>query len=100
MATRLYSPDDPCEVRGQKQHPLGIAFSEKISTESVMYLKTAINEHLSLFRNEYGARLIPKERYLVHLPRQVLKFGPLIRTWCMCTRGNVLFLKTLQATIR
>ena len=78
---------------------IGIAFSEKISTEIVMYLKTAIKEHLSLFKNEYGARLIPKQHYLVHLPCQVLKFGPLIRTWCMCTRRNILFLKTSQATL-
>lgn len=31
---------------------MGIAFAEKISAESVMYLKTAIKEHLSLFKNE------------------------------------------------
>ena len=49
---------------------MGIAFSEKISTESVMYLKTAIKEHLSFFKNEYGARLIPKQHYLVQLPSQ------------------------------
>ena len=79
---------------------MGMAFSEKISTESVMYLKTAIKEHLSLFKNEYGARLIPKQHYLVHLPSQVLKFGPLIRTWCMRHEGNILFLKTSQATLR
>ena len=35
----------------KKKHPLGVAFSEKIYTESVMYLKTARNEHLSLFKN-------------------------------------------------
>jgi len=79
---------------------MGIAFSEKISTESVMYLKTAIKEHLSLFKNEYGARLIPKQHYLVHLPSQVLKFGPLIRTWCMRHEGKHYFLKTLQAKLR
>ena len=79
---------------------MGIAFSEKISTESVMCLKTAIKKHLYLFKNEYRARLIPKQHYLVHLPSQVLKFGPLIRTWCMRHKRKHSLFKDLASNIK
>ena len=60
---------------------MGIAFACKISSESVVYLKSAIREHLTLFKSLFGARLIPKQHYLVHLPSQTFKFGRNLVAW-------------------
>ena len=100
LAKYLDKNSTPWQCLSSLLEIMGMAFSEKISTESVMYLKTAIKEHLSLFKNEYGARLIPKQHYLVHLPSQVLKFGPLIRTWCMRHEGKHSFFKDLASNIK
>ena len=40
---------------------IAMAFATKISSESVLYLKTAIKEHLSLFKTAFEGRLIPKQ---------------------------------------
>ena len=41
-------------------------------------------DHLSLFKAVYeDINIIPKQHYLVHLPSLILKFGPLVRSWCL-----------------
>lgn len=63
---------------------MSVCLSHKISIPAVLYMKRAIKEHLGLFNKIYPqANIIPKQHYLVLLPSQTLKFGPLIRLWCM-----------------
>ncbi|KAK2555549.1 hypothetical protein P5673_022892 [Acropora cervicornis] len=64
---------------------MSICFSHKISEASVVYLHKAIKDHLILFKRLYGhlGNITPKQHYLVHLPSLILKFGPLVRSWCM-----------------
>ena len=62
---------------------MGICFSQKISFNAVLNLKRIIKEHLILFKETYGARIVPKRHYLVHLPSKIRMFGPLIRAWCV-----------------
>ena len=78
-----------------------IAFSAHVSLETVVYLKTAIKNHLLLFKNVYpDAPIIPKQHFLVHLPSQILKFGPLIRSWCMRFEGKHAYFKELAKKIK
>ena len=45
------------------------------------------------------ARILPKRHYLVHLPTQIMMFGPLIHSWCMKFEGKHLYFKTLARAI-
>lgn len=57
---------------------IGICFSHKVSLNSVINLKQLVKEHLSSFKNVYpNVRILPKQHYLVHLPTQIMMFGPL-----------------------
>lgn len=59
---------------------MAISFSDTICQETILYLKTAVKEHLALFKRVFpDAPIIPKQHFLVHLPSQLFKFGPLIR---------------------
>lgn len=60
-----------------------ICLSKKISINILGYLKDIIEEHLQMFRNVFNENITPKQHYLVHLPSQILKFGPLVRVWAM-----------------
>ena len=60
-----------------------ICLSKKISINVLGYLKDLIEEHLQMFKNVFNEDITPKQHYLVHLPSQILKFGPLVRVWAM-----------------
>ncbi len=80
---------------------MGIVFSTRISVEAVVYLKSAINNHLRLFKNVFpDAPIIPKQHFLVHIPSQILKFGPLIRSWCMRFEGKHAYFKDLAKKVK
>ena len=67
---------------------MGICFAYKVSLSSIINLKRLIKKHLTSFKKVYpNARISPKEHYLVHLPTQIMMFGPLIQTWCMRFEG-------------
>ena len=58
---------------------MGIAFSANVFQETILYLKTAVKEHLLLFKRVFPqAPIIPRQHFLVHLPSQLFNFGPLI----------------------
>ena len=60
-----------------------ICLSKKISINILGYLKVIIEEHLQLFKNVLKENITPKQHYLIHLPSQILQFGPLVRAWAM-----------------
>ena len=64
---------------------MSLCFAHKVSLATTVYLKWAIKEHLQLFKSLYGntSNIIPKQHFLIHLPSFILKFGPLVRAWCM-----------------
>lgn len=64
---------------------MSLCLAHKISLTTIVYLKRAIKVHLQLFKSLYGnmCNITPKQHYLIHLPSLILKFGPLIRSWCM-----------------
>ena len=60
-----------------------ICLSKKISINIVAYLTGLVKEHLQLFKEALNTNITPKQHYLVHIPSQILKFGPSVRTWAM-----------------
>lgn len=80
---------------------IGIVFSTRISIEAVVYLKSAMKNHLRLFKNVLpDAPIIPKQHSLVHILSQILMLGPLIRSWCMHFEGKHTYLKDLAKEIK
>lgn len=80
---------------------MAISFSDTICQETILYLKTAVKEHLALFKRVFpDAPIIPKQHFLVHLPSQLFKFGPLIRSWCMRFEGKHAYFKDLSKKIK
>ena len=80
---------------------MGICFAYKVSLSSIINLKRLIKEHLTSFKKVYpNARILPKQHYLVHLPTQIMMFGPLIRTWCMRFEGKHSYFKNMARTIK
>ena len=64
---------------------MSLCFAHKISLATIVYLKRAIKEHLELFKSLLGntSYITPKQHCMIHLPSLILKFGPLVRSWCM-----------------
>ena len=61
-----------------------IACSWNVKPSCISYLRILIEEHHCKFRLLYPDKtIIPKMHYMVHYPRQILKYGPLIRSWTM-----------------
>ena len=64
----------------------------KISVEQVCYLNVLIQEYLEL-RSELfpDQRLKPKHHYLLHYPRLMIEFDPLIRLWTLRFKNHSYF---------
>ena len=61
-----------------------IACSWQIKPDTIAYLGVLIEEHHYKFRQLYPHKsIIPKMHYMVHYPRQIVKYGPLIYSWTM-----------------
>ena len=60
-------------------------------------LSQLITTHHTLFREHYPkAAITPKMHYLIHLPLQLLKFGPLRHHWCMRFEAKHAFFKSFK----
>ena len=60
-----------------------ICLSKTVSINILGYCKVLIEEHLQMFKRALNENITPKQHYLIHLPSQILKFGPIIRAWAM-----------------
>lgn len=80
---------------------MSLCFAHKISIATIVYLKKAIKDHLNLFKTVYkDINIIPKQHYLVHLPSLTLKFGPLVRSWCLRFEAKHAFFKDQARIIK
>ena len=76
---------------------LEIAMAPILSRNSVDYLCVLIEEHHTLFRQLYpDESFIPKLHYMVHYPRQLLMFGPLVHSWTMRYESKLRVLKRIS----
>lgn len=73
---------------------LFIATAPYCSRESASLLQILIAEHHNEFRRLYPRQsFIPKMHYMVHLPSQMLLYGPTRNHWCMRFEGKHGFFK-------
>ena len=60
-----------------------IVFSPVISLQTISLLKLLIGEHLGNFKEHFpDVSIIPKQHYLIHIPRMIKHLGPLVRHSC------------------
>ena len=58
--------------------------SPVLSADVCAILKVLIEEHHRLFISLYTEdKVIPKFHFLLHYPKQILRVGPMVRTWNM-----------------
>ena len=76
----------------------GIAFCSELTEASVLYLKSTVKGYLTNFKTTYNVNITSKQH--VHLPSQMLTFGPLIRCWCMRFEWKHAYFKDLAKKIR
>uniref|UniRef100_A0A1X7VRK7 Uncharacterized protein n=1 Tax=Amphimedon queenslandica TaxID=400682 RepID=A0A1X7VRK7_AMPQE len=63
---------------------LAICLAPVVPDNVVAYLRVLIEEHHQLFREICkDENFIPKLHYLVYYPNQMLRHGPLVRSWTM-----------------
>ena len=77
-----------------------IVLSPMVNKNSLGVLEGLIEEHHTLFCTHYpGRSVIPKMHYLVHYPKHMYLFGPMVRTWCMRYEAKHRYIKRLAAFI-
>lgn len=61
-----------------------IVFSPVVSVGLCVFLKQLVIDHHDLFKTLYPDRpLTPKHHFMTHYWRIMIKFGPLLKLWCM-----------------
>ena len=69
------------------------------SKDMVCYLRGLIEEKLGTFKLLYlGENITPKMHYMLHYPSQILRHGPLLRSWFMRHESKLNFIK--QSSIK
>lgn len=58
---------------------IAICLSRKISINILGYLKGTF----TAFQRRYWRKYHSKQHYLIHVPSQIPKFGPLVKAWAM-----------------
>ena len=76
-----------------------IALAPTCTKDMICYLRDLIEEKLATFKLLYpGTNITPKMHYMLHYPSQILRHGPLLRSWCMRHESKLSFVK--QSSIR
>ena len=71
-----------------------VALSPVVTPDTVPYLKVLIEEKLHLLHSLYPeSTLKPKMHYLIHLPSQIERHGPLVHSWTMRHEAKLSFIK-------
>jgi len=68
-------------------HLVDLIFAPRFTQSMTAYMRSVIEDHLSMFVDLYGnngtVKLRPKHHFLVHLPSIILKCGPLVGMSCL-----------------
>lgn len=64
-----------------------LVFAPSTSMQLVAYLRVLISEYLDEFKQLYERNLIPKQHYMVHYPKQILRYSTVQSQagMCICT---------------
>lgn len=74
---------------------LTIATAIEVTEETVSILSLLVHDYLVAFNSLYPNSITPKLHYMLHLPRQMLLFGPLRHQWCMRFEAKNAYIKSL-----
>lgn len=71
-----------------------ICVSGVLKVDSASYLEILIEEHHTKFKTLYPATpIIPKMHFMIHYPKQIINYGPLVHTWTMRHEAKLRILK-------
>jgi len=74
-----------------------LATCPAVTVETAGHLSQLVATHHTLFTKHYPkASVTPKMHYLVHLPNQLLRFGPLRNHWCLRFEAKHGYFKALR----
>ena len=77
-----------------------LIFSTSISQHQIRMLESMISEFLTNFRIAFpNKNLIPKMHFLIHYPRYIRMYGPLMAYWCMRYKAKHSYFKGLTRAI-
>ena len=66
-----------------------IVFAPVVNNGLAIFLKQLVIDHHNLFKTLYPDRpLTPKHHFMTHYWRMMIKFGPLVKLWCMRFEGK------------
>ncbi|XP_043462982.1 uncharacterized protein LOC122499017 [Leptopilina heterotoma] len=77
-----------------------ISHADKIKHSILGYLECCISEYLETFQTCYNRDLIPKQHFLLHRVRAILKFGPLQQYSTMRAEAKHQFFKRIAQCMR
>ncbi|XP_029829727.3 uncharacterized protein LOC115314770 [Ixodes scapularis] len=98
-----------CIPRGQKVWELYLLFrkvvdiimSKRVTVEYIAYLERLITCFSVDFKDVFPAVRVPcKLHFLIHYPRYMLMYGPLVRIWSMRYEGKHQYFKDLARKLR
>ena len=72
---------------------IDIVFCPVVTHSMAHSLKILITEHHQIFVSLYPSRFIPKMHFLIHYPEQMLKVGPMVRSWTIRHEAKLNFFK-------
>ena len=76
------------------------SISQKITINILGYFKGLVKEHLQLFERCIQSKHYPKTTFLIHLPSQIVQFGPVVRVWAMRFEAKHQQLKKIPKTTK
>lgn len=80
---------------------LNLMLAFKIKESDIMQLKKMIEIHHICFATLYPERpTTPKFHFFIHMPEQILRFGPLRQQWCMRFEAAHCRMKALAAVVK
>lgn len=98
------APQTPSIPKTLERTPEPIPRSEScapvIDKSWLSYLYEIINEFCNRLKEVPNFKFIPKLHYLVHYPRLIQKYGPLIRLWCMRFEAKHQYFKKIANSSR
>lgn len=73
-----------------------IMFSPFLHLNTIQHSKQLIQEHLIEFKRLFPEKnILPKQHYLIHLPKMITMYGPLVRSSCFSFESTHSYFKTL-----
>lgn len=79
---------------------MSIVFAPRISHKQILELKELIFNHHLKFKTVFKKNLLPKHHFMVHYPRIMEMFGPLINLWCMRYEAKHGYFKNMAIKLR